>query len=675
MKKRSNKKNNFIPIIAILFSALFILAGCGSSGGGGGFGGKGTTSVSISMKTPPASASAAGGVSALAATPRIITSIVIEISGPGMSTITRTITVSQGVIYTENFDVPNGDDRTFDARAYNSDGILLYRAIPEIADLSGTSVPISLRMELDDIALALTVAMDELQSGDIVAARDLFRAAIAKYEAGSSALYASSNINDDGQEIAYFFYSFTRVLALFFDIESDEVIDGFHDVGDILDFFGCSSSGQEGLNFEIDCPETLQVDYPGQDVRNFMLEVMAELEGAIGNLADGKVTSNFNFRWKEPFGGANVESDYGDALFLRAVFNAAMAALKVVEAHDPNVNIPAGTDPETVTIEDFFSINSTFPSMTGSPSASIEWQGGALEDIEAAVDEIAREILVGGDVDQSDDWINMGDAFLESIHNIQIANDDIDKVKLCFDSVKYTYADCVIEGDETKDDSFDDIVLNFGPYFRGEVDVNSLWPTVDGEPGSPYFMGDDLAGFFPDPSFGNVLISVKENSLSDLNADNDGDGNADIFQSNLYFVYGGNIDYIEEWDDAFPDNPVDYGYTLLGVSSAESGDLLFSGAYNYYFIKFRAKDLGFFNEIVQIDKDLDALEMKYYDYAYEDYRYEYCCWPSSLQSFDIWNFNKIQGEPDGIGASIHVSDFILLEAPENTESIRVYPIP
>ena len=675
MKKQVNKKNNyFIPIISLLFSALFLLYGCGS-GGGSSSGVAGTTAVSISLNTPSAADSSAttlssgllssggvssGGVTAQAA-PVIVASIVIEITGDDMTPIVDVFNVSPGTTVTRNYDVPSGANRVVRALAYSGPmggGNLLYEGETHIADLSGTSIAVGLTMSITDIAEAIKV----LNSGDVVGAHDLFRSASMKYKGRG----------DNDEDTAHFFYALTRILTFWFNMQADGDNNGLYDIGDILDLYGCDGS-RDPLNFDMDfhtdedpvdafftgtvCPGILPVNYPGDDIKTFLQNVGTELIGAIEEL--DQVSKDFNFIWTEPFNNETVESDYGDVYFLRAVFKAAMAAYMVVDGYDYTLNIPADTNLDIYTFENFFNANSGFPVKTVGPGASIAWQGGAIDDFEQALNWMEEE-----EDSQDNDWINIVndmDTNEEKMQKIQDGRDKINFALYCFNSGDYRK--CIIDDNETPEDAADDTFIDFFPYFNNEVQISSFWPS---------FVGNDPVGFLPDPSFGGILYLINGNDPGDLNADKDDDGNADIFQENIFYVYGGYGLY----DDALNycnDPEVDDVFTFLGafVFDPNNPEPVFSGAYYTYLIKFGTGDYGFFNNIKNPDMHIDAfgfldIERTLYEFAY-----------SADANFYIDPYYNFTGTNDGLGPEIESrNDCIKVgDSPEYTEYLKIYTMP
>jgi hypothetical protein len=373
------------------------MAGCGSSGGGGD--GAGTTSVSINFNIPSSENSAAGSaysVSAIQSAPKVVASIVIEITSTGLDEDEiDTINVSPGETVTRTYnDIPSGIDITIRARVYSGPdgtGLLLYEGETTIADLSGSEVTVELNMILSNIAVALNI----LESGDIVGANDLFRAAVSKHKGEGS----------DSENIANFLYAITRVLAPWFDI-FDEVNDDIYDIRyiiDIIDIIGCDRNVDCNIDFKtindpmeayftgIICPANLTDGFPVQDLSNNLL--YQELDGAIGNL--DSVSDTFNFIWKTPFSNTEVESDRGDFLFLKAMFRAAMAAIKIQDAEAKSAHLTNAID-------------------------NIEESMGWIFTEGASVDE--------NDNDQSNDWINVVDK--NPLEILDMLN-DIDTARNC----------------------------------------------------------------------------------------------------------------------------------------------------------------------------------------------------------------------------------------------------
>ncbi|MFQ5586964.1 MAG: hypothetical protein ACE5GF_09115, partial [Thermodesulfobacteriota bacterium] len=131
-----------LSLIAVLFSLLLIISGCGEEDDGGRGG-----NVTLSFTVP--SAPPSGGAASKAVTPSGIGSISIAISGAGMTTITDTFNVSAGGTVTRSYTIPSGSSRTVTAKAYSgamASGALLYQGSATFDLASGSAKTVAITM-------------------------------------------------------------------------------------------------------------------------------------------------------------------------------------------------------------------------------------------------------------------------------------------------------------------------------------------------------------------------------------------------------------------------------------------------------------------------------------------------------------------------------------------------
>ncbi len=412
IKLMSNRvKDKTILTIMLLLSSLFVLAGCGSGGGGGASaGGSGVTSVTINLSVPDNNNSSSGAGPSAAAAPEAVNLIEIRISGPGMDTIVDPFNVSPSDNVTRVYQVPTGDDRTFAIMAYSApltpgaDPLLLYDGF-ETLNLGGTEITVDITPALFDIAHAFEYLNI---TGDIVGAEDLFRAAVGQYNVVGS----DSNIR------ANFFYAITRVLALWSDRYSYTGVDyglyAMTEVTQIIHYISAPWNRQQNPDcvdlptishsnitdpFDAyftaifcreDLPDFTSIDL--QVLQDFLDNTLRPaLEAAIVNL--DAVPVSFNFVWTDAINwtqaNAAVESDYGDVLMLKGIFQTLLAAL---ETQDMDVK-----------------------------GAYLQNALGNIDNINGAVNFITtQEVDV---VAQDNDWVNLMDQSIDLI-DIDFWHDD-----------------------------------------------------------------------------------------------------------------------------------------------------------------------------------------------------------------------------------------------------------
>ena len=345
-------KHKTISTILLLLSGLFVLAGCGSGGGGASAGGSGATSVSINLSVPGNNHSSSGSGLSAAAAPEAINLIEVRISGSGMDTIVDSFNVSPGDEVTRVYQVPTGDNRTFAIMAYSApltpgaDPLLLYDGMTTLS-LGGEATTVDITPALFDIAHAFEYLNI---TGDIVGAEDLFRAAVGQYNVVGS----DSNIR------ANFFYAITRVLALWSDRYNYTGVDyglyAMTEVTDIIDHISFPQNRMENpgcvdlpnishsditdpfdayftaIFCPFDLPDFASIDF--QELQDFLDNILRPaIEAALVNL--DAVPESFNFGWTDSVNWTDanglVESDYGDVLMLKGIFETLLATLETQE--------------------------------------------------------------------------------------------------------------------------------------------------------------------------------------------------------------------------------------------------------------------------------------------------------------------------------------------------------
>jgi hypothetical protein len=147
-----------IVLALLLLAALLTTEGCGSSTTGTKSSSMVTVTIgnnkSVSLTIRPATLLARAELQlrrawrsgvAVAGIPAAVKKIVITVSAPDMTTITRTILVVGQLEITDTFEVPNGTGRHFKIEAFNSEGRLIYFAEAS-RDVNGAPVEISFDM-------------------------------------------------------------------------------------------------------------------------------------------------------------------------------------------------------------------------------------------------------------------------------------------------------------------------------------------------------------------------------------------------------------------------------------------------------------------------------------------------------------------------------------------------
>lgn len=128
--------------LAVL-SLLFLLASCGGGGGSLDHNAQsGSSKVVVNIGSGVNRAAAADAQYGKVPT---VTTLLFTISAPDMDTIIRIVPITPPVTVTEQFDVPNGDQRVFVVEARDAGGFTAYSG-SATADLSGTAVTLTIPM-------------------------------------------------------------------------------------------------------------------------------------------------------------------------------------------------------------------------------------------------------------------------------------------------------------------------------------------------------------------------------------------------------------------------------------------------------------------------------------------------------------------------------------------------
>jgi hypothetical protein len=564
--------------------------------------------------------------SAYADTPRVVVSVMVQITGSDTN-IKDYHNVTRDQLTLE-YNLPSGMT-TFLARAYSGssgNGNALYEGEVTV-DLQGAQFDVNIKMILRHIAEALRV----LNSGDIVGAHDLFRAAVIKHDGEGS--------NDE--DTANFFYALTRVLVTWLDYESDGADNGLNNIGDFLDAFGCNPNQRDfdvidpGDYVDLYCPAVIPGSAPdGPEIRAFIANVVRpEVMAAIDNL--DRVSSDFNILWTEPEGNTRIESDHGDVLVIKALFKYIMGSIHVYEAYNADINVKSDIDTDTV--GDFLARNSGFPVLQN-PSNLAQaktYYIDALKDLRDGLDKITKE----GD-SQTDDFINLAN---ESEQEMQEIFADIDNARACLDGP------CTVDDNKTADPN-DDTDMDISRYFAGLVDFGSLLPAINDE-------GPE--SLLPDPTFDGLLVKVDGFPPSELNIDVNDNDIADSIEEHIYYVYG-----YTGTDDPPPfvdvENPGDY--ILLGAgNSLLNATKDFGGFYPFYAIV-NDHPVMVFDGPIDYRANIDTVEFIDSDDAE-------CC---SLRIWPRLDPTKLFGPRDSDEARMYNGQQIIFEAPVDSTGIRVY---
>jgi hypothetical protein len=280
---------------------------------------------------------------------------VFEQSGQDSFTvIVKDPVTNEAVIIQDNF-LNDTNDQNFQADLgdTNIEQITSYEQLVQIIpEVTWTPVVVDSFDDLIKKGLAAVLPQDD-KNPDFLLANTHFAAAVQK----------AGTVTVDKASTAYMGHAATRVVALTQRIKSDNnTNNGFNTVGDLLDGFGCNTSGRSDWK-DVTCPPDNNEDLPtnsptGEDMRVFLnTQMKGELEAAIAEL--GSVTAGFSYQITD--GGKTYEVDYSDALVLKGVYQLLLSKVLVITAYDTNVDIDAKTNStSSQTVEDMFVENDAF---------------------------------------------------------------------------------------------------------------------------------------------------------------------------------------------------------------------------------------------------------------------------------------------------------------------------
>ena len=366
-------------------------------------------------------------------------------------------------------------------------------------------------------------------NSEMVAMANSIKTAKVDYDQAIAA-GATLTVAQADQDQLNFFYGFSRVILLLNPLTDGNDANGLQRLSDVLDAFGVSKAQEvreENLGLETcvtttyssgdytwdeeECSSTIfEEDANGESIipettpttgelQAFLYQRAAEeLKSAI--IAFDAVSTTFNY--VTTYESEDTEFDYSDALYVKALANAALAQISLQQGLKIDVDISAIATRENGTVQD---VLTSHPNLLQVKDASALAQAKAFA--LAAVTGM-KEAINAIDLEtdgQEDDLINFYEeipADLAAAITAQLA--DLDKIyNLLNSSADFTTA----EGTA--------YTVNLANFFAGTVDLNTLLPT---------FAGNN-PGMFPDPTLGGIISTD-----IGLNDDEYVDGVPDILQ-------------------------------------------------------------------------------------------------------------------------------------------------
>ena len=323
-----------------------------------------------------------------------------------------------------------------------------------------------------------------LADASILKARTYFQA--AELQAGTE----TSNQADT----ARFFYALTTVMAFGFDRISDNTSNGLNTLGDILDSFGMNADDNVRINpNQYPVPTSVLANAAtGAELQSFAeTKILPEILKA--RAAAGRISSNFSVNWTEPVAKTVVESDYGDALLLRAAIDGILATLYAQSAYNLDADLAAKAN-NNQTVSAFLGANPSL-GVIGSGAASKltesrTYAEGALQNLRAAITAMETETD-----DQTNDFISLIDSDAAAIAQAKL---DI------ADALASLNVATLVNDNADPQKAF---TLNLAPFFAGSIgNLRALLPT---------FNGNTVTSGFPDVTMGGVFAAGPQINLGD----------------------------------------------------------------------------------------------------------------------------------------------------------------
>jgi len=353
---------------------------------------------------------------------------------------------------------------------------------PNLSTVNPGAIPAALLSPpTGGLSLAALVqrGLDALRDGAFLTAKSYFAAAANLGGTGGDA------------DAAKFFLAFTRVAGLGLDLFSDGNASNFDKIGDLLDSAGCVTADVRRTSWQtVNCP-MFSSTFPSGGGRLFLgTAARSELEQALLNLSG--VSSAFNRQWIEPSDKSQVESDFGDVLFFRAIIEAALGSIDLQGAY----NAPDTIDQTQHKRID--QILATHPALLTLTNTNTLNSARAHFDNALAALQQAVTVMHTETDSQLDDFVSLVDMTPR-----ELAGLDANLAGLR----------AGLNGPGTVEGT----TYNFSGLFAPGVSLRPLLPPVD---------GNDFIGFFPDPTLSGVIVS----GTTDLNRDSNGNGRADVLE-------------------------------------------------------------------------------------------------------------------------------------------------
>ncbi|MBF0262167.1 MAG: hypothetical protein HQL97_10080, partial [Magnetococcales bacterium] len=279
-------------------------------------------------------------------------------------------------------------------------------------------------------------------------------------------------------------------------------------LGDLLAGFGCDKRhlGISGMLCANPMPATAPT---GADIKGWVrAHAIPKLTDALGRINQVPDTmTSFPFRDPNDPWDLGTMIDYGDVQVIKGAIEYGLAQLYMLGAYDWSVDVD---DSQHKTIEQVLGANATLGTLASDYATQLTT---AKSHASSAID----ALLAGLTAIQS--RTSTTDTFLITLVETEITN-----TQTLLNEIKSSLSAATDIHDSVTSAT---VRLNLSKLFDG-IGLRAMVPP---------FLGDALAGLFPDPTMGGIFPDNKFNFAGDsLNADSNGDGIPDILQDVRMYV-------------------------------------------------------------------------------------------------------------------------------------------
>lgn len=361
------------------------------------------------------------------------------------------------------------------------------------------------------IASDVTAGMAALQTSLTSHSTDDIVTAATALDTAARNAAADTTATEGQRNQAYFFGAAAR-MALLSNPYPNAWPAAMNTIGDVFDAYGFGGTRAQRSKLETiqftDCTSGTcrMIRIPATSPRTVALQgflydkVLPELQEAATRL--GKVTATFQATIT--YGSRKVSFDRTDALFLKGVAEAAIAAIQIQKAYDLDVDLSAAQNGGPWTADSFFAANPTFlrlKTASGLPAA----RAGAVTAVQTMKQAVASLKAETGD--QADHFIKLTSTrctYANFTYTCTTVYNPPDQIASMESSLDMAAAALAASGPYTTTQNGGTVTFVPDAFFAG-VDLRAKLPTS-------VYVGAPM----PDPTLGGVLVSPTLTTFPDL---------------------------------------------------------------------------------------------------------------------------------------------------------------